>query len=562
MTIELLQTIVLVLIDTVCIFLIIVVASNSLKVSTNQWFVVMTICLLGWVNFSYFGFLDRDSVKAILFYRFNWLFVSAFFFAAYVFFIENFLKIQKGMLRWGLLITCVVFMLLSLFTNTIIKDVIQQSWGNEIVFGDFNLLFNIFSILVTGMFIFYFISRYAKLSKKEQTEVIYFLVGTLALIVFNLIFNIISPMFLNTARFQTFGDFSSVIFLFFTAFAILRYRFLGVKVALTAFLISVVGMFFVIDIFLFSTSSVERWAKVIILFFFVLISVVLVRSVLTEIKQNEELIKANKALDKSKKRYFDLAREQKDIIDVMGHEIRTPLSAVVQELNIHRTLLIPKKEDWLAGRIDEVERLKMLNLIFESFDTIDKASAHAVKLVNYMLETARLDKKRFELSYSEFDIAKEVETSAMLMSKSIPADQCHIDFENHAPAKLLVEADKTRIREAVDALISNAIKYRDRKKANCYVRVILSSTDSTFKVDVIDNGLGIAKEDIHRLGKKFVRLNPQTNETLKRPGGTGLGLFVVKGIVDYHHGTFKITSKGVGKGSNFSIEFPLSKKTS
>ncbi len=559
MTFELLQTLTLILIDTVSIFLLIVVSSNSLKVNLNRWFVIMTLCLLGWVNFSYFGFTTQNTDNAILFYRLNWAFVSAFFFSAYVFYIEKFLNINKVYLRWILFFVSLSFIILSLFTDSIITGVNQQAWGNEIVFGNLNIAFNVFSVLVTGMFIYYFITRYVTLSKKEQAEVVYFLIGTFALIAFNLIFNVISPMFLNTAKFQTFGDFSSVIFLSFTAFAILRYRFLGVKVALTAFLISIIGMFLVLDIFLFSNSPLEGGIKVVILIFFVLISILLVQSVLTEIKQKEELQKANVALDKSRQRYIDLATEQKDIIDVMGHEIRTPLTAIIQELNIHKALLIPKKEDWLNDKVTKEERFKMLTLIFESLDTIDKASSHAVQLVNDMLETARLDKKRFELNYSEFDIAQEVETSVSIMSKTIESGSCNIKFHNKLTKPLLVEADRTRIREAVDALLSNAIKYHDPKKKICSINVTLDTDSQFFRIKITDNGIGIAKEDISKLGKKFMRLNPKTNDTLKRPGGTGLGLFVVKGIIDYHKGIFNITSDGIGKGSCFTIEVPLRK---
>lgn len=560
MSFQILQTITLVIIDTVSLFLFIVVSGNSLKSGLNRWFIVMTICLLGWVNFSYFGFIEHDPVRALLLYKINWAFVSAFFFSAYVFYVENFLKIRNVFLRLGLLVFSIGFIFLSIFTNIILKGVVQQSWGNEIVFGSGNIFFNAFSVIVTFMFVYYFISRYVILSKKERSEVIYFIIGTFGLIFFNLIFNIAIPLLLNTAKFQTFGDFSSIIFLSFAAFAILKYRFLGIKIALTAFLISTIGMSLVLDIFVFSNEPFERLAKLLILVFFIIVAVLLVRSVVTEIKQREKLVIINSALTKSKQRYFDLASEQKDIIDVMGHEIRTPLTAIIQELNIHKSLLIPNKATWLKDAETKDEREKMIPLIFESFETIDKASTHAAQLVNDMLETARLDKKRFELNYSQFNIANELKNSISIMDKTIEKGICKIKFVNTTNSQLIVEADKTRIREALDALLSNAIKYRDQKKDMCLITVRLSSSRSIFKIEVIDNGIGIAKEDIKKLGKKFVRLNPKLNDTLKRPGGTGLGLFVVTGIVNYHKGKFTITSPGLNKGSIFTMEFPLSPK--
>lgn len=283
------------------------------------------------------------------------------------------------------------------------------------------------------------------------------------------------------------------------------------------------------------------------------------RSVLNEIKQREQLAVAYKELDKNRQRLFDLATEQKDIIDVMGHEIRTPLTAIIQELNLQKVLMIPKKQDWLDNKINEEDRIKMLNLVFESFDTIDKSSAQAVQLVTDMLETARLDKQRFELDYSTFEIAHEIEASTQIMSKTVEEGVCEIELINKLPAGFIIEADKTRVRESVDALINNAIKYRDQHKKKCLIKVELSKVGSNIQIDIIDNGIGIAKSDIAKLGKKFVRLNPKTNDTIKRPGGTGLGLFVVKGIMDYHKGKFVITSDGVGKGSKFTLIIPIKK---
>ena len=145
------------------------------------------------------------------------------------------------------------------------------------------------------------------------------------------------------------------------------------------------------------------------------------------------------------------------------------------------------------------------------------------------------------------------------MSKTIDNGLCNIKLHNKLTEPLIVEADRTRIREAIDALLSNAIKYRDTRKKVCSINVTLDTDNQFFRIKIADNGIGIAKEDISKLGKKFMRLNQKTNDTLKRPGGTGLGLFVVKGIVDYHEGFFNITSEGIGKGSTFTIEIPIHK---
>jgi signal transduction histidine kinase len=256
-----------------------------------------------------------------------------------------------------------------------------------------------------------------------------------------------------------------------------------------------------------------------------------------------------------------IAQEQKDIIDVMGHEIKTPLTAIIQEIKIHSKYTLPKEKELIEEAKSSEELSKALPLLFETIKTTQRASSHASVLVTDMLETARLDKNRFELNYEQFDLVETVKLNVDLMKKTIETEQAKykINFEAPEFKEFVVEADKTRIGQAVYAILNNAIKYRDPAKPETKIDVTLQKNGNEAIICVTDNGIGIAPEDISKLGKKFARLNSQSNGTLKRPGGTGLGLFVVKGVMDHHKGKLIIESEGVGKGSKFSLEFPISK---
>ncbi len=566
MDIQLTETIILTFINAFSVFLIIVVLANSAKEKIYQWFTIMTVCLIGWVDFAYLGYFRSDLNVALLAYRINWAFVSFFFFSAYMFYIHSFLKIDHKKFKWLLLLTSSIFAILALFTNTIIESVVQRDWGNEINFGYVDPFFNGFAVIITLIFIYYLISKYFALAQRERIKVIYFLVGTFCLIFFNVVFNVISPQLFNTARYQHFGDYSAVIFLAFTSFAMLRHKFLGVKVALTAFLISTIGVLIIVDILALSHSLVEQGIKTIILIFFVVISILLMRSVLNEIRQREELAKINKALDKSRQKYFDLASEQKDIIDVMGHEIRTPLTAIIQAVKVIKKYVLPIEEKLMkaAQESSEPELPKALLLLLDETKTSDRATTQANMLVTDMLETARLDKQRFELNYEQFDVIAVVRSSVELMGKTVESEsqslKYEIKFEQPTIDTIIVEADKTRITQALDALLSNSIKYHDPAKDLVKIDVFVEKKGDEALIKVIDNGIGIDPEDIDKLGKKFVRLNPKTNGDLKRPGGTGLGLFVVNGIMKYHKGKLIIESEGIGKGSTFILQFPVNKQ--
>ena len=257
----------------------------------------------------------------------------------------------------------------------------------------------------------------------------------------------------------------------------------------------------------------------------------------------------------------------------MGHEIRTPLTAIIQTLKVHKKYTLPFEKKLMAEAKSSKELTEALPLFFEAMKTIDRASTHASTLVTDMLETARLDKQRFELNYEKFDLVETVKSNVEIMSKTVedgpqnvaqqsdqPLVKYQIHFEPPKFKEFIVEADKTRIGQAVYALLNNAIKYHDPAKKTVEVNISLTRKGNYAQITISDNGIGIDPADIHKLGKKFLRLNPKSSGNLQRPGGTGLGLFVVKGIMAYHKGYLQIESKGLTKGSTFTLQFPIIKK--
>lgn len=558
---EWLEILALITINSGSLFLIIILSANSLHDKLYRWLIVMTLSITGWVNFSYLAFFVENPVYAISFYRLNDIFVALFLVSSYKFYVEEFLEIRYSFIKYIHLFINLTFIFLALFTSATIEGVIREEWGNEAVSGIVFDLFILYSFLFTCTLIVLFLYKYFKYTEDKRVKVKYFLIGTTLFALFNIIFNVLSPLFFTTGKFQHFGDYSAVFLLGFTAYAILRYQFLNVKIALTALLIGVLGMLVVIDMFALSRTLLEQGVKFVILIFFAIISVFLVRSVLNEIRQKEQLAKINKALDESRQRYIDLASEQKDIIDVMGHEIRTPLTAIVQEIKIHKKYTLPVEKELLEEAKGLPQLSKVVPYLIETVKTVDRASTHAVALVSDMLETARLDKNRFELNYETFDLVNVVRSNVELMRKSVDVEdesvKYNIEFVEPEFQEFNIEADKTRIGQAVYAILNNAIKYRDPAKDNVTVKVIISKTDKEAMINVADNGIGIDKEDIAKLGKKFMRLNPKTNGNLKRPGGTGLGLFVVKGIMEHHKGEMIVESQGIGHGSTFVLRFPV-----
>lgn len=247
-------------------------------------------------------------------------------------------------------------------------------------------------------------------------------------------------------------------------------------------------------------------------------------------------------------------RKENDMIDIMGHELRTP--ATIVKMNIGMMTDWKKK---IEGEIKDIKNL-------EAFETyakrIKESIDNEIKIINVLLASAKLEGNKLELYKAPVNALSAIELG--IEGQREKAQTKNIEIEYVKPQDCdkfpFILADKGRFQEIVDNLISNAVKYTEKGK----VSINISHDDDFVKVSVTDTGKGISKEDISQLGKKFFRTNQYLNEgekgttQLVRPGGTGLGLFVVFGLVKAHGGEMKVESE-LGKGSTFSFTIPIAK---
>lgn len=539
MTLNIIETLLILIINASSVSLLIIVLGNSAQTKLNRWFAVITILITGWVDFSYLGISVNDISQSLFFYRINLAFVSAFIFSFYVFLMESILNIERRKFKLLLLAGSIVFIILSLFTDTIVQDSIVREWGNELVPGELNSILSVLSAVVACILVYHFTKSYIAFSKNRKAEIKYFFIGTLLFVLFNIIFNVLAPLFFDTSVYQNYGDYSASIFLAFTGFAMLKHRFLDVKVALTATLISIVGILLIVDIVIISNSLVEQGIKVLILIFFIIVSILLVRSVLNETKQREELQKAYKQVQ-------GLRQHEQDMIDIMGHELRTPITIVRNSLGVM------EMEFKKNGTIPQDKLARYIDIAMES-------ARREVRLVETLLSSAKADSRGFQLMFEKVDVMDVVHDSMELFKKEGAKKGLEVVF--NTTGEFLAYADRVRTQEIVDNLLSNAVKYTDKGK----IEVALSKDSENIIIEVSDTGIGMTPEDIKRLGKKFYRVDqyiskdneiPTETKQVIRPGGTGLGLYVTFSLTKIMDGSYKVESE-VGKGSKFIIKLPI-----
>ncbi len=226
-------------------------------------------------------------------------------------------------------------------------------------------------------------------------------------------------------------------------------------------------------------------------------------------------------------------RARTDFVANASHELRTPLAAV---LGFIETLA----DDTAGG--DAKTRARFLKVM-------EAEAQRMQRLIDDLISLSRIEAERHQLPQGPIDLASLITQSAREL-RSPQGDQANIilDFGADLP---LVAGDRTQVQQMIHNLLGNALKYG---RANAPVRVVLErDTPKSLKMQVIDQGEGIAAEHIPRLTERFYRADSARS---RAGGGTGLGLAIVKHIVERHRGRLDIVSV-IGTGTTVSVTFPL-----
>lgn len=232
----------------------------------------------------------------------------------------------------------------------------------------------------------------------------------------------------------------------------------------------------------------------------------------------------------------NLEQMKDDFTNMMVHELRAPLTA------IRGASSLMEKSD---AKLDDAEKKKLLGI------TIDQ-STKLLNLVSSILDAAKMEAGKFVLQKTPTDIKKEVEKSMALFQSS--ATDKHIDYILSATQSLpLIPVDVLRFDEVMNNLLSNAIQFTPR---NGRILVSIIPTSSAVVIAVSDSGIGIPEEKQEHLFSKFYQIKHDKKDLNYITAGTGLGLYIVKGIVEAHGGTVTVKSTQ-GQGATFSFSLPI-----
>jgi len=249
--------------------------------------------------------------------------------------------------------------------------------------------------------------------------------------------------------------------------------------------------------------------------------------------RNEELKAQRQELIEKTEELSRATQAKSEFLAHMSHELRTPLNIIIgfSELMI----------DKVAGKINDKEK-QCLSDILDS-------GHHLLNLINGALDLSKIESGKMELNLENIALDKVIEPLTRTMTPILTPRQQNLDveIEDGLPP---VYADKAKIKQVLLNLLSNAAWFTpDGGK----LKIEASRKGDWCQVSVIDSGTGIKKEDQERIFEPFYQLdNPPTREK----GGTGLGLTLVKQIIERHGGRIWVESE-YGKGSRFIFTLPL-----
>ncbi|HWA51905.1 MAG TPA: GAF domain-containing sensor histidine kinase [Patescibacteria group bacterium] len=227
--------------------------------------------------------------------------------------------------------------------------------------------------------------------------------------------------------------------------------------------------------------------------------------------------------------------EMKDeFISIASHDLRTPLTVV---------------KDYLYLVAKELNNHDTVDVVVQNINTAQKATEHAINLVNDMLDVSRIEAGRIMLnitSFNLFDLMAEIVNELKITGQP---KKITLDFQ--ADSVLAIKADIDRTRQIIVNLISNSIKYTP---TGGLVKVYATKVNNEIHVSVSDNGIGIKAEDLSKLFTKFGRLDNSLTGVAKAPG-TGLGLYITRKLVELQGGKIWVESE-YGKGSKFIFTLP------
>ena len=241
--------------------------------------------------------------------------------------------------------------------------------------------------------------------------------------------------------------------------------------------------------------------------------------------QRDELLASSEALQQADKR-------KDEYIATLAHELRNPLSPIKMSIQLLRNSS-PERKD-------------------EVITIIERQTDHLVKLVDDLLDVSRFAQGKINLHRGLVSLQSSIH-AAIESVQPLLVSKGHVLHTDIPEDTIWIDADPTRMTQIISNLLNNAVKYTS-ESGHISINVVVQN--GRFSLSVTDNGLGIPIEMQSRIFDVFSQIDNQTH-IQKGQGGLGIGLSLVKNLIELHGGSVAVQSAGIDRGSTFTIEMPV-----
>jgi signal transduction histidine kinase len=533
---------------TISIILGIIVYFSDKKNITNITFILFSFSAILW-NISNYIFYQpyHSSIQSLILLRLEIFFAFWYcFFLAKLFFVFPLKSINLPKLYYKIVLPFLIVISFITLTPFVFKSIDKFDTLGRVAsaingFGIYVYGLSILIILCFGFYTLIIKLRKTDRHTVEREQFQYILIGAILTFSLHIIFNMVLPAFFSISQYMSLGAIFTLPFSIFTSFAIIKYSLFDVKVIATELITYILWILLLIRT-LTSVLPNDKLINGIILLATIIVGVLLIKGVRREVEQREkletlknELEKVNSNLEEANIKLQSLDKLKTEFVSLASHQLRSPLTAIKG----YTSMLL--EGDY--GDINPEAKDKI--------DRIMESSNNLTLVVEDLLNVAKIELGGMKYEMSKFDFGAMVQDTAQDLSITAEKKGLKLIYDTSLSNKYFVSGDKEKLRQVVVNLIDNSMKYTPKGE----IKIDINLLNTKIILSLKDTGVGIPKEIIGKLFEKFSRGEGAKLNT----SGSGLGLYLVKEIVEAHNGRVWVESEGRDKGSTFFVEIDEAK---
>lgn len=406
-------------------------------------------------------------------------------------------------------------------TNNFYKDVIL----NKPLYFGYAIYFILF-VLISYYVLLQKYSETKDITQKLQLKFIIF--GTAISFILGMFFNLILPWFENY-NYIWLGPPFSLIMVISIGYAIIKHHLFNEKVIATEILTFSI-IFFILVRTIIADTLQEQIINGLLLLAVSVAGILLIRSVIHEVKTREKIERLARDLKTANIRLKKLDKQKSEFVSIASHQLRSPIAS----LKGYSSMVL----EGSYGRVSE-DLKEVMEKIYQSSQSISL-------IIDDFLNLSRIERGEIKYYFVKANVKNCVEEA---LNQTVPLAKdkglkvkIKLDKGNYQ-----ANIDEEKIRQMITNIIDNAIKYTPKG----FININLSKKDNKILIKISDSGIGIPKNQLNKLFKKFSRLENANEANTK---GTGLGLYLAKQITEAHNGKIWAESEGKNKGASFFVE--------